>query len=184
MYSNGAYTTINDPLGTGESSVYDINASGMAVGNYGGSDGKSHGFIYHNGTYQTIDDPLNTTGTQVIAINDEGEVAGIYGDGTLHGFVYNNGVYTTVDDPLGVGQTYVYSIDDNGEVAGYYLDGAVSSHGFVATPTIAPLPQVTSVTATTSDGARDLTVGQLVTITVTTSEAVTVSAGGSGKPGR
>src|SRR5215831_10592061 len=55
LYSNGTYTTIDDPLATVNDSAYGINDAGQIVGTYDG-----HGFLYNpnSGTYTTLELPV------------------------------------------------------------------------------------------------------------------------------
>jgi probable HAF family extracellular repeat protein len=92
VYSNGTYTTLNDPSATGTDGTVAIaiNASGQVAGDYFDSTGKEHGFVYSNGTYTTLTDPApSAQNTFVLAINASGQVAGDYVDTTsgTHGFL-------------------------------------------------------------------------------------------------
>src|SRR5206468_2091599 len=62
--NGGTYTTLDDPLATGGTVAYGINATGQIVGFYVNASG-NHGFLYnpHGGTYTTLDDPLATLAT-------------------------------------------------------------------------------------------------------------------------
>jgi probable HAF family extracellular repeat protein len=51
LYSGGAYTTIDDPLGTCGTFAQGINALGQIVGYYLDSAGIQHGFLYSGGTW-------------------------------------------------------------------------------------------------------------------------------------
>src|SRR5438105_7723381 len=97
------YTTLDDPLASGPSTVADgINGSGQIVGGYGDSSFHFHGFLYSNGTFTTLNDPLAGNSTVASGINDAGQIVGQYQDATgNHGFLYSNGAYTTLNDPLG-----------------------------------------------------------------------------------
>ena len=102
LYSNGTYTTLDDPLAVSVSQVVSrfsgtqatgINNLGQIVGVYFDSSNVSHGFLYSNGTYTTITDPLVGSsfpyGTTVSGINDAGQIVGQYEDssGYTHGFI-------------------------------------------------------------------------------------------------
>ena len=76
LYSNGNYTTINDPLGTTATIADAINNHGQIVGIYTDSNNTPHGFLLSGGVYTTIDDPLGVNGTIVKGINDSGEIVG------------------------------------------------------------------------------------------------------------
>jgi probable HAF family extracellular repeat protein len=59
LYSNGTYTTLNNPAAT-NTLAQDINNSGQIVGAYntvpGDSGALQNGFLYSNGTYTTINE--------------------------------------------------------------------------------------------------------------------------------
>ena len=158
LYSNGNYTTINDPSGTGlNGTIADaINNHGQIVGIYTDSNNTPHGFLLSGGSYTTIDDPLGVNGTVVKGINDLGEIVGGYLDSNskLHGFLYANGTYTTIDYP-GAMQTMLSGITDLGEILGSYVDSSNIDHGFLARP---PL-YVSSMTAATDTGATSISAG-------------------------
>jgi uncharacterized membrane protein len=86
LYSNGVYTTINDPLSTiSDTSAISINNLGQIVGSYSApsiNGAVPNGFLYSNGGYTTIDDPLGTSGTVATGINDLGQIVGYYFDGS------------------------------------------------------------------------------------------------------
>jgi len=84
---DGTFTTLDDPLATGDTLASGINNMGQIVGYYVNASG-THGFLYSNGTYTTLDDPLGTT-TEALGINDAGQIVGFYKDSGLeeHGFL-------------------------------------------------------------------------------------------------
>jgi uncharacterized membrane protein len=53
IYSNGAYTVLNDPPGGGNVVANAINNYGVVAGYYTDSAGNQDGFIYQNGQYST-----------------------------------------------------------------------------------------------------------------------------------
>jgi len=54
LYSNGIYTTLNDPLAGSKGTVaFGINDKGQIVGYYFDSNGVEHSFLYSNGIYTT-----------------------------------------------------------------------------------------------------------------------------------
>jgi probable HAF family extracellular repeat protein len=133
------YTTLDDPLASGPSTVADgINGSGQIVGGYGDSSFHRHGFLYSNVTYTTLDVPLASQGTFASGINDAGQIVGQYQDATgSHGFLYSNGAYTTLNDPLAENTnllnnngTLAEGINDAGQIVGIYFDATISAHGF------------------------------------------------------
>ena len=131
IFSNGTYTTLNDPLaGQGYEQgtrAVAINNFGVVVGDYVDASDNEHGFIYSNGTYTTLNDPLAAT-SSVQSINDAGVVIGTFTNG--RGFVYSNGTFTTLQDP-GAVETIPLAINDAGEVVGYYTDDRGVTHGFL-----------------------------------------------------
>jgi probable HAF family extracellular repeat protein len=131
LYSNGTYTTIDDPLATVDTTAYGINDAGQIVGTYG-----SHGFLYNpsSGTYTTLELPVGTNGTFAQGINASGQIVGYYFTGSLtHGFVYNpsNGAFATLDDPSGTRGTFAHGINASGQIVGHYNDAGNASHGFL-----------------------------------------------------
>ena len=76
MDANGVYTTIDDPLATDGTSVWNINNVGQIVGSYSDATG-SHGFVDTNGSFVTLDVPPSS-GTGASGINDKGQVVGYY----------------------------------------------------------------------------------------------------------
>ncbi len=94
LYSNGHYTTLNDPLASTAPGLgtfaSGINNLGQIVGFYADNSGDLHGFLYSNGHYTTLNDPSAGTGsTQASDINDWGQIVGTYTDsnGAYHGFL-------------------------------------------------------------------------------------------------
>src|SRR5205807_2071396 len=81
LYSNGTYTTLDDPLaGVHDTVAYGINGAGQIVGRYQDDNLKDHGFLYSGGSYITIDDPLAPT--EAFGINDKGQIVGRYSNGS------------------------------------------------------------------------------------------------------
>ncbi len=112
-YSNGSYTTIDDPNAPHGTVLNGINNNGDIVGYDVGS---TSSFIDRNGTFTSITDPLGVNGTLAIGINDSDQIVGYYFDSsnTIHGFLYSNGSYTTIDDPNGTNGTALIGINDSG----------------------------------------------------------------------
>lgn len=134
LYYNYNYTTIDNPLGVGATTLNGINNYGAIVGSYLDSTGMSHGFTYNNGQYQQIDDPLaNTNGTRLNSINDSGAITGAYVDASnnLQGFYYNAGSYQTIALPSGA-SLYGAKINNTGEIAGVYYTGDISKNTAVS----------------------------------------------------
>ena len=144
FYSNGMFTTLNDPVATGGTFAFGINDGGQIVGHYGAPPFPSgniavHGFLHNNGVYTPLDDPSanDNPGTTAMGISNSGQIVGYYYDSniTAHGFLYNNGAYTTLDDPLAASGsnagTFASSINDENKIVGYYYDGNNIAHGFL-----------------------------------------------------
>ena len=139
LYSGGSYTTLDDPLATGNTPAfgitgtlaYGINDNGDIVGHYN-ADGSVHGFLYSGGSYTTLDDPFGTNGTLACGINDKGQIVGFYvgASGASHGLLYSGGTYTTLDDPSATNGTFAYGINATGQIVGAYNDGS-GFHGFL-----------------------------------------------------
>jgi hypothetical protein len=175
IIKNGVPTTFNAP-GAVNTFVVGVSASGAVVGTYDDSANNEHGYINNNGVIASIDVP-GATLTAVSGINDVGEIVGYYIDSTVghvHGFVDNNGVITTIDFP-GAVDTNIQGINDAGEIFGYYNDSSGNQHGFVAQTAATMGPIIESISATTDDQATDLNASHLVTIILSTNEAMTVT---------
>ena len=90
-YANADYyvfTAVENPyLGYAGTFARGMNEAGYIVGEYGGRDNKSHGFLYDGSGIFTIDHPMGTTG--LTAINSHGQIAGHYegSDGLYHMFI-------------------------------------------------------------------------------------------------
>lgn len=122
------YTTLDDPLATGGTFAFGINATGQVVGYYQNASG-SHGFLYAGGTYTTLDYP-SSNGTLAYGINDSGQIIGFYSNGTgEHGFLYLGGSYTSFDDPSATNGTDARGINDLGQIVGGYVSGS-GDHGY------------------------------------------------------
>ena len=75
LYSNGAYTTLNDPsAGSSGTFAVGINDTGQIVGSYFDANSRNHGFLYSGGSYTTFDDPLDVYGTVPYGINNNGQI--------------------------------------------------------------------------------------------------------------
>jgi probable HAF family extracellular repeat protein len=115
LYSNGIWTTLDDPSAGAEGTLAQgINDFGQIVGYYFDSSGVEHGFIYSSGTWITLDDPAAVNGTAAYGINDWGQIVGSYigatqveypfppGPPVEPGFLYSNGTWTNLYGPYGV----------------------------------------------------------------------------------
>jgi uncharacterized membrane protein len=113
--------------------AFGINCSGKIVGQYGASDGTTHGFLRNQkGVFTSFDasgDINPMVGTQARGINSSGEIAGWFTDagGSNHGFLRSkSGEYTVIDVP-GAANTGVLQINDRGEIVGTYGREAMAS---------------------------------------------------------
>jgi probable HAF family extracellular repeat protein len=89
LFHNGAFTTLDHPLGVNRTHALGINNVGQIVGWFGDLNGGHHGFILSGGVYTTLDDPLGAGGTIASDINDSGLIVGSYVDSgnVTHGFL-------------------------------------------------------------------------------------------------
>jgi probable HAF family extracellular repeat protein len=131
LYSAGAYTTVDDPVSSGEFTVANgINGSGQIVGYYLDGNGDKHGFLDSSGTYTTLDYP-SARQTFAQSINRAGQIVGSSSnDG--HAFLYSGGTYTTLDSALNGGTPF--GINDSGQIVGTYStfeNGGFKTHGFL-----------------------------------------------------
>jgi uncharacterized membrane protein len=126
----GHYTVIQFP-GSVYTNANAINSQGQIAGDYFGSNGPAHNFVYDRGVYTTINTPGDSS---VTGINNEGQIVGIIYQplGLIypHGFLYENGASTVISVPGSVG-TMAYGINNRGQVSGWYLDNNYDGHGFV-----------------------------------------------------
>ena len=131
LYSNGTWTTLDDPSAINGTFANGINASGQIVGSYTDGSGNENGFLYSNGTWTTLDDPLGID-TTASAINNAGQIVGSYIDssGNTNGFLYSNGTWTTLDYPSAT-TTTAYGINASGEIVGSYTDSSGNVYGFL-----------------------------------------------------
>ncbi len=168
----GVFTTI-DPAGATMTYVVGVSDAGAVAGSYLDSAKNEHGFIDQNGVVTAINIPgSNYVG--VSAENAAGEVVGYYLDsaGNAHGFVDISGVVSTVDVP-GALATDIIGVNASGEIFGFYIDPAGGQHGFAAQ--IASSGNGTVVQTTTDDGANEVGIGHVITITLDASAAETVT---------
>src|SRR5262249_7599850 len=138
LLSGRTYTTLDDPLATGDTFAYGINATGQIAGGYSNATG-SHGFLLSSGTYTTLDDPFVTHAhplptichTFPFVLNDSGQIGGAYKNaGGYHGFFYVNRLYAPIDDPFATSGTLANGINAAGQIVGYYVN-ATGQHGFL-----------------------------------------------------
>jgi len=145
--NNGSYTSLNVP-GSSSTSAFGISGNGEIVGTYfNGS--VTQGFLYNNGTYTTLNAP-GARDTYALGISGNGAVVGWYSGGLgAYAFVYDGGAYTSFSVPgatkysggsASPSNNNAFGINDNGVIVGGYQDRFGSIHGFLATPTLVPLP--------------------------------------------
>jgi probable HAF family extracellular repeat protein len=110
IFSNGNYTTLDDPLGANGTFALGINNKDEIVGYYLDSLYRQHGFLFSNGNYTTLDDPLGINGTYATGISDASVIVGYYlsngfnSDGGFlasigHGFLASDPPASTVPEP-------------------------------------------------------------------------------------
>src|SRR5947209_3681680 len=84
------FTTVDDPLGVpcvdilAGDGPFGVNSSGVIVGVYFDSAGRSHGYVYRSGIFTTVDHPNAGSsagqGTFLVSINNRGVIGGTYTD--------------------------------------------------------------------------------------------------------
>jgi len=140
LYSNGQYTTIDDPLAVHGTYPVGINDAGQTVGNYFDnvsnpfdSVGTEHGFLYSGGGYTTIDAP-SAVFTIVEGMNDEGQVVDInynsYEVRGIPGLLASPGVNNTLklDDPSHfTGTIFGFAVGDTIDLPTVGYDSAGSA---------------------------------------------------------
>ena len=104
IFSNGIYTTLDDPLGINGTFALGINNKDEIVGYYLDSLNRQNGFLFSNGKYTTLDDPLGVNGTYATGINDASLIVGYYlgtGPNSDRGFLANEhgSLASTVPEP-------------------------------------------------------------------------------------
>ncbi len=115
-----------------------INDMGTIVGQWVAVGGAAHGFTRSpSGVYTTLDFP-GATDTGLEGINAQGTIVGAYDLGDLTtsiGFSESRGSFTSFEDPAAAPmQTTPVGINSLSFISGTYSD-AITSHGFVRTPT-------------------------------------------------
>lgn len=87
VYSAGAYTTVDHPLGTFGTVAQGINDAGTIAGIYFDEFNRDHGFVKTSTGFITVDYP-GATLSGIAGINNAGQVVGYYQDATgFHGFL-------------------------------------------------------------------------------------------------
>lgn len=124
------FTTI-DPPGAMSAGAFDINRSGVIVGQYRDIRNRQtvdHGFIYDGTTFTTVDYPGTVAtypglygGTGLTGVNDNGEMVGTHGPTSLGippGFIYIDGVATGLSPAACAYSTEAMGINDAGDIVG------------------------------------------------------------------
>jgi uncharacterized membrane protein len=132
-FSDGSFSApIVDPNDTvGFTEGRGINNSRTVVGDYGTSDGNTHGFFLSGGTFTGFDVP-GATLTILLSINNSGDLAGTSADssGFQQAFVVVGGTISFFSVP-GVPATLAYDINDSKNLTvGYYIDASGILHGY------------------------------------------------------
>src|SRR5262249_46313008 len=133
-------------------------------------------FVSNDGSY------TNPQAENVIflGINDNGLVVGANENATANpnapndvGFVYDTSTQS-FSYLQGPSQIIPVGINDRAEIV--VTPVLVSGYAGILTPAVKPiLPKVTSITATTDSGLKEINAGHVVTISVTTNEVVNVT---------
>jgi len=103
IFSNGNYTTIDDPLGVGGTFALGINDKDEVVGFYYDSLHRQNAFLFSSGIYTTLNDPLGINGTYATGISDASVIVGYYlsnGFNSDGGFLASVGHGFLAIDPL------------------------------------------------------------------------------------
>jgi hypothetical protein len=132
-FKDGSFSApIVDPNDTvGFTEGRGINNPGTVVGDYGTSDGNTHGFFLSGGTFTTYDVP-GALSTVVLGINNPGDFTGTFSndDVIFQAFVNIGGTLTSFSVP-GAAATLAYDITDSKRlVVGYYVDASGILHGY------------------------------------------------------
>src|SRR3954447_11281998 len=141
--ANFSFAPIDVP-GAFETQAHGINDAGQIVGWFFDDTG-THGFLNTGGSFTPIDVP-GASLTAVEGINDAGQIVGQFFDSTgQHGFLDTGGSFTQIDVP-GAFSTFAQDINDAGQIVGTFQDSTGPIHGFLATPTAAPVPEPSTLT--------------------------------------
>ena len=159
LYLNGtetdlafaAYGFVPNPFFTATA----VNSAGAIAGNTGpffyGSFTPSGSALYQNGAFTALPSGLLTNG-----IGPSDQILGTFlTSGVVHGAIYAEGALTLIDDPSGFicslpcnpasTQTTPRAINASGRIIGSYVDNSRLTHGFLATPSVAPANEKTRV---------------------------------------
>lgn len=136
LAQEGTFTIIEPSGSNGTMTIaIDINAHGVIVGRYVGTDGRNHGFLRSKeGEFTSIDFP-GAVFTVAAGINGRGDIVGMYRlpnekSQVRHGYLRSSeGEFTTIDPPGSV-RTNALGINVHGDVVGRYC----TVEGCAATP--------------------------------------------------
>ena len=123
-------TTLDFP-GATATSVFDLNASGVAVGTFQDAQHDLHAFRLDGGVFTEVSVP-GYVHPEFVGITDNDVVAGNAPEVGV-GFVLDQGQVTVIQVP-GSTLTELAGIRGDGTVYGRYIDAAGVGHGFLATP--------------------------------------------------
>ena len=131
LYSGGAVTQIDYP-GAFQSEALAINSAGVVYGEWEGTAGQGHGYLYQNGVFTDLSLPDHSYwSSQRGGINDAGVIAttllGIPGS---PGVVWDHGTLAQVNYP-GADFSYVYGINNRGDLVGIYGAGGFYSWAYI-----------------------------------------------------
>ncbi|HLJ93947.1 MAG TPA: PEP-CTERM sorting domain-containing protein [Gemmataceae bacterium] len=139
LFSNGIYTSFDVP-NSAATRALGINNAGQIVGEYFDPvTTKGHGFLRNGDNYVTLDFPGSAL-TAATAINNSDRVVGVMDANKA--FVFEGGGFSTLDVP-GASYTDADGINDSNQIVGTYIDGS-GTHGYLATPLTAPVPEPSS----------------------------------------
>jgi len=132
-FKNGNFSApIVDPNDTvGFTEGRGINNPGTVVGDYGTSDGNTHGFFLSGGTFTEYDVP-GALSTVVLGINNPADFTGTFSnDNVIFQALVNIGGTLTSFSVPGAAGTLAYQINDSKRLTvGYYVDASGILHGY------------------------------------------------------
>ncbi|MFS8120075.1 MAG: hypothetical protein ACMG55_16540, partial [Microcoleus sp.] len=143
QWENGQMIDLGTLPGDNNSTAYDINDAGQAVGASSNSTLKqSHATLWSNGEVTNLG-TLGGNMSAAIAINNKGQVAGfdtVTGNGGLnHGFIWEDGqmadLNSLIDEESGWFLQEVSGINDRGQIVGKGINRATGqNHAFLLNP--------------------------------------------------
>jgi len=132
-FKNGNFSApIVDPNDTvGFTEGRGINNPGTVCGDYGTSDGNTHGFFLSGGTFTEYDVP-GALSTVVLGINNPADFTGTFSnDNVIFQALVNIGGTLTSFSVPGAAGTLAYQINDSKRLTvGYYVDASGILHGY------------------------------------------------------